>query len=226
MSDSRQAATHTAKRGFPSFLRWALLAAPLPILAAGAVQFYWLFSPLSVGASMTETAGILGAIVASVSAMIGAYRLVRFPVSRNTEAFILTSINALISLAGFALLFFMLTRPPSGSITVRYDGVSASGVFWVLENQSTQSIYIRGSDTRVWPGHALTTCKAWDFDSEQSDPPQLADGYFSAMKIVPGGRIRLDVPTDLPNQFKRGHCRVRLELEGGTFVESNDFTPE
>jgi hypothetical protein len=226
MSDSRQAANPTATRGFPSHLRWALLAAPLLILAAGVVQFYWLFSPLSVGASITAKTGVLGAIVASVSAMLGAYRLVRFPASRNTEAFVLISINALICLAGFALLFFRLTSPPSGSIAVKYDGMSASGVFWVLENQSTQSIYIRGGDTRVWPGHAITTCKAWDYGSEQSDPPQLADGYFSAMKIVPGRRIRLDVPTDLPNQFKRGHCRVRLELEGGTFVESYDFTPE
>jgi hypothetical protein len=197
------------------------------MLAAWVVQFYWQFAPFSAGANVTAKAELLGASVASVAATFGAYRLVRSSASRNIEAFILTGINAFICLASFAFLFFTLSLPPSGYIAVRYDGMSRSGVFWVLENQSTRAIFIRGNDKRVRPGYAITTCKAWVASHEESDGMEFADGYFSAMKIAPGGRIRLDVPTDLPNQFKkRGDCRVRIQLEGGTFVESYVFTPE
>jgi hypothetical protein len=44
--------------------------------------------------------------------------------------------------------------------------------------------------------------------------------------IPPGGRLRFEVVTNLPGKYKHGHCRIRLELLGGTFVESEDFTPD
>jgi hypothetical protein len=217
-----------ASRGFSSRLRWALISAPLLILAPLVVEFYWRFTPLSVGGRATATVGALAAIVGSVSAVLGAYRLIRFPASRNIEAFVLTGINAPICVASLAFLAFKLKEPPSGSIAVKYDGVSASSVFLVVENQSTQAIYIRSEGDKVWPGYFRTACRT--FGSEQSDPMVIVDGFYSTTKVAPGGRIRLDVPTELPKQFKDGHvyarCRVRLELEGGTFIETYDFEPK
>lgn len=217
-----------ALRGFSSRQRWVLISPPLLILAALVVEFYWRFPPLSLGARATATVGVLAAIVGSVSAVFGAYRLIRFPASRNIEAFVLTGINAPICVASLAFLVFKLTEPPSGSIAVNYDGVSASSVFLIVENQSTQAIYIRSEGDKVWPGYFRTTCRT--LDSEQSDPMVIADGFYSTTKIAPRGRIRLNVPTELPNQFKDGHayvrCRVRLKLEGGTFIETYDFEPK
>jgi hypothetical protein len=217
-----------ASRGFSSSLRWALISAPLLILAPLVVEFYWRFPPLSVGARATATVGALAAIVGSVSAVLGSYRLIRFPESRNIEAFVLAGINAPICVASLAFLVFKLKEPPSGSIAVNYDGLSTSGVFLVVENQATQAIYIRSEGGKVWPGFFWTTCRT--FDSEQSDPMVIADGFYSTTKVAPGGRIRLEVPTVLPNQFKDRHayarCRVRLRLEGGAFIESYDFEPK
>ena len=213
-----------ATRGFSSRLRWLLIAAPMLIPVALEIEFYWHNLRLSEGAVA------LAAIVGSVAALLGTYRLIRFSASRNIEAFILTAINAPICVASFAFLVFMLTAPPSGSIAVNYDGLSASSVFLVVENKSTQAIYIRSdADKKVWPGYFLTTCSTFD-SPEQSDPMLIVDGTYSTIKIAPGGRIRLDVPTELPNQFKDGHrlahCRVRLQLEGGTFIETYDFEPK
>lgn len=165
--------------------------------------------------------------------MLGAYRLLRFPASRNIEAFVLTGINAPICIASLAYLVYELKVPPSGSIAVTYDGMSASSVFLAVENHSTQAIFIRNEGDKVWPGYSTTTCKTFDADgwSEQSDPMEIADGlWYSTIKVAAGGRIRLNVPTELPNQFKDGHryvrCRVRLRLEGGTYIESYDFVPK
>jgi hypothetical protein len=229
LGDRRQTANYGATLGFPSRLRWALLAAPLLILAAGVIEFYWRFSPLSLGASVTAKTATLGAIIASVSVALGTYLLIRFPASRNVEAFVLTVINAPIFIASFAFLVFKLTEPPSGFIAVNYDGLSASSVFLIVENKSTQAIYIRSdTDKKVWPGFFRTTCRT--FDSEQFDPMVIVDGIYSTIKVAPGGRVRLDVPTELPNQLKdkQGYvrCRIRLSLEGGTFIDTYDFEPK
>jgi hypothetical protein len=223
MNASTTSANSGATRGFSSRLRWLLIGAPLLIPVALEVEFYRHNLPLSEGAVA------LAAIVGSVAALLGAYRLIRFPASRNIEAFILTAINAPICVASFAFLVFKLTEPPSGSIEINYDGLSASSVFLVVENKSTRAIYVRSdTDKRVWPGYFWTTCRTFD-SPVQSDPMVIVDGIYSTIKIAPGGRIRLDVPTELPNQFKDGHglahCRVRLKLEGGTFIETYDFEP-
>jgi hypothetical protein len=224
MNASTTSANSGATRGFSSRLRWLLIAAPLLIPVALEVEFYWHNLLLSEGAVA------LAAIVGSVAALLGAYRLIRFPASRNIEAFILTAINAPICFASFAFLVFKLTEPPSGSIDVNYDGLSASSVFLVVENKSTRAIYIRSdTDKKVWPGYFWTTCGTFD-SPEQTDPMVIVDGIYSTIKIAPGGRIRLNVPTELPNQFKDrhrlAHCRVRLKLEGGTFIETYDFEPK
>ena len=217
-------ANSDAARGFSSRLRWLLIAGPLLTLIALEIEFYWHNLLLSKGAAA------LAAIVGSVAALLGSYRLIRFRATRNIEAFILTAINAPICVASFAFLVFMLTAPPSGWIEVKYDGLSASSVFLVIENKSTRAIFIRSdADNKAWPGYFLTTCSTFD-SPEQSDPMVIVDGTYSTIKIAPGGQIRLDVPTELPNQFKDGHrlahCRVRLKLEGGTFIETYDFEPK
>ena len=127
---------------------------------------------------------------------------------------------------GLALFVLKLTRPPSGYIDIQYDGMSASGVFWKLENRSTQTIYVQGDGDRVWPGFAVTECRRFDYSEEGRDPPEIVDGFPSSIKVSPGARLRLNVVTVLPKQYKGGRCRLRLELLGGTFVESGEFIPK
>jgi len=134
-------------------------------------------------------------------------------------------LGILLVASGVVLLAFKLTRPPSGHIKVEYGGMSKSGVFIDLENLSTQTIYLVGSGTDVWPGYAKTECKAPDYSTGDSDGYVLSDGYPTKIKVSQGSRVRLSIETKLPRQYKGGHCRVRLELMGGTFVESSVFTP-
>ena len=131
----------------------------------------------------------------------------------------------LLVAAGFAFVVFHVTRPPSGYIDIKYDGMSSSGVFWELENRSNQAIYIQGTADKVWPSSHITKCRALDYSSEASDPPYFADGFPSVIRVSPNARIRLNVETTLPNKYRGGHCFLRLSLLGGTFVESHEFTP-
>lgn len=133
----------------------------------------------------------------------------------------------LLVAAFFAFILFRSRSVPGGYIDLKYSGTSTTGIFWNLENRSTQTIYLRGTGNgnSVWPSSLLTKCKTLDYSSEESDPTYLADGFFSVIKISPGESIRFHVETSLPSRYKRGHCYLRLSLLGGTFVESPNFTP-
>jgi hypothetical protein len=131
----------------------------------------------------------------------------------------------LLAIAGFLLVVFKCASPPSGYIEIKYGGLSTSGVFWSLNNRSSQSIYIQGTGDKVWPDLPITKCKTNNYSPVDSDLPYFAHGSPSIIKIPPGGQFRFDVETSLPQKYKGGHCYVRLRLLGGAFVESDEFTP-
>jgi hypothetical protein len=132
-----------------------------------------------------------------------------------------------LALVSLSFVAFRLKMPPTGYIDIRYDGNAESGLFWELDNRSTQSIYMEGKGDKVWGGSAaITKCTKFDYSSEESDPPYFADGSPSIIKVSPGERYRLYVETSLPKKYKGGRCRIRLSLLGGTFVESQEFIPK
>lgn len=130
-----------------------------------------------------------------------------------------------LAIAGLAFVALWFVIPPVGHIDIRYDGLSSSGVYWMLENRSTQSIYMQGTGDKIWPNSPITTCGNAAYSNEASDPRSLADGSPSLIRIFPGGHFRMNVATTLPSTYKGGHCYVRVSLLGGTFVESHEFTP-
>jgi hypothetical protein len=87
-----------------------------------------------------------------------------------------------------AWILFKGTSPPSGYIDIEYDGMSTSGVYWKLENRATQALYMKGTGDKIWPNMPVTKCRTFDYLHEGSDPPYLADGSPSIIKVSPGGR--------------------------------------
>ena len=133
-----------------------------------------------------------------------------------------------LHLAAATLGFIVIkaASPPSGYIDLTYGGMSSTGVYWKLDNRSTQTIYMQGTGDKIWPEIPITTCTTFVFSSPASDPPNFADGSPSSIRVPPGGQFRLNVDTTLPAQFKGGRCHVRVGLLGGTFVESHESTPQ
>jgi hypothetical protein len=119
---------------------------------------------------------------------------------------------------------------PSGYIGLAYEGMSGSSIDFELENNSTQAIYFRGANNGLtgavpWPGAATMECRETASLPWVGDGVKMADGWPAAVEVAPGERRRMTVESALPQQHKGGRCRLRLELLGGTFVESKDFTP-
>jgi hypothetical protein len=99
-----------SKRGFSPPLRAALWASPILILAAWLSQSLWRFPPLSVGASYTAKALVVGALLASVSALCADYRLVRTRASRTIEAYVLAGVNTILLLAVLLIVGIALRK--------------------------------------------------------------------------------------------------------------------
>jgi hypothetical protein len=133
---------------------------------------------------------------------------------------------AVLAVVSVAFVCFKLARPPNGHIDIRYDGPSTSGIIWKLENRSNQTIYLQGTGDKVWPNVPVTKCKQNSYSPIDSDLPYLADGFPSIIKVSPNRDFRFTVETSLPQKYKGGHCYIRLRLLGGTFVESEEFTPK
>jgi hypothetical protein len=131
----------------------------------------------------------------------------------------------ILAIADLAFVIFTFVVPPIGHIDFKYDGTSPSGVYLMLENRSTQTIFMQGTKDVVWPNSPKTTCSTAAYSNESSDPGYLADGRPSLIRVLPGGHFRMLVATDLPSKYRGGHCRVRLPLIGGTFIESHEFAP-
>jgi hypothetical protein len=119
---------------------------------------------------------------------------------------------------------------PSGYISLVYEGLSGSSIDFELENHSTQTIYFRGANSGStgavpWPGAATMECRQTASEPWAGDGVSRADGWPAAVEVAPGERRRMTVESALPQQHQGGRCHLRLELLGGTFVESKDFTP-
>jgi hypothetical protein len=128
-------------------------------------------------------------------------------------------LGSLLVIIGVGFVLVKLEMAPMGLISVHYDGKSTSGVFLLLENKSSQAIYVRGVDQMA------ATCTNID-TMESHSPPYGIDGFSTIIRISPGERLRMFVAKELLSTFERGHCHVRVPLLGGAWVESDEFSPE
>jgi hypothetical protein len=120
--------------------------------------------------------------------------------------------------------------PPSGTVSLEYIETSGDRAVFQLENHSTQTLYFRGHSTPLTgvaplAGAASTLeCRpveSWAWVAEG----KIQEGGPETVRVAPGQRQRLNVEATFVQQHKAGRCRLRLRLEGDTFIESKSFTP-
>jgi hypothetical protein len=121
--------------------------------------------------------------------------------------------------------------PINDRVSLRYDGASDSGAAFILDNGSRQSIQFRGESYSwirtepVEPINASWACKVAGSAASGDEPYVFGDGAYTVIKVPPGRRLRLSVNRPILSDYKDGQCHLRLRLEGGTDIISNDFEP-
>jgi len=116
--------------------------------------------------------------------------------------------------------------PLTGDVSLQFARQSQSGLHLKLLNQSTQSVFFRGTYDKgagASPWDTLMECKAASSELWDEGPFSLVDGEPHSVEVTPGEPVELIVGSELAQQYKGGHCRVSLRLEGGSFVKSNEF---
>jgi hypothetical protein len=121
-------------------------------------------------------------------------------------------------------------RPPSGTISLEYIETSGGRAVFQLENHSTQSLYFRGHSTPLTGAAplagAVSTLECRPVDSwAWITEGKIEEGGPETVQVAPGQRQHLDVQAAFLQQHKDGRCRLRLRLEGDTFIESKSFAP-
>jgi hypothetical protein len=114
--------------------------------------------------------------------------------------------------------------PPSGRVDLEFYSASESGTFFRLENGSAQTIAFRGAH------HLFAADEAWDAgmkcqsrESSSAEAPVMLVGGGETIRVSPGDQIRIKVNKTVPSQYKGGRCRLQLELQDRTVVESAEF---
>lgn len=108
MIHSSHIVSGASERGFSTYLRLALWAAPLLTCSAWLTQWLWRFPPMSLGAGLTAGSLALGVLVGAMAASFACFRLIRTPTARTIESYALAGINLILLfvalLAGYAVL--------------------------------------------------------------------------------------------------------------------------
>jgi hypothetical protein len=125
---------------------------------------------------------------------------------------------------GTAYVSLQFERPTAGDLWLEYAGRSPNGVFWDFTNYSSRALYLTLETGD--PLGTTTICRKGDDRREDRGPLHAGTVELRTVKIVFAQRVRLNIRTTLPAQFKGGSCRLRLGFRGGTFVESKEFTPD
>src|ERR1700730_18667579 len=116
---------------------------------------------------------------------------------------------------------------PPGQITFSYNGRSDSKYFFVLDNRSAQTIYLRGTKgfwTDLVPWHT-TTCQGGASALTEAENSTLGD---SISRILPEQRLRVAIGKDASlMHHKGGHCSVQLysENQDHVSIKSIEFEP-
>lgn len=116
--------------------------------------------------------------------------------------------------------------PLTGNVSLQFVRVSPSGIHFRLANQSNEHVSFRGTfdkELGASPWDTLMECRPPGSDVWQEGPFTLVDGGPQTVAVLPGEQIDLVVGDKLVEQYKGGHCRLSLRLEGGLFIKSSEF---
>jgi hypothetical protein len=125
----------------------------------------------------------------------------------------------------------VVTSPgmPSGYFNFDYVESSGSMLVFRLENHSTESVYIRASidENGASPigGQTNLTCRKLRSPAYVDENGPIGEAVFETVHVPPGATQKVVVNGSFARQYKGGSCRLRLTLQGGTFVESSYFAP-
>ena len=121
--------------------------------------------------------------------------------------------------------------PPSGALLLQHVEMSGSTAIFRLENHSTQSIFLavyEETSAAVVPlsYNAVLACRPplsslWESETLHTASIESSD----IIEIKPDQVRTLNVGAQFTRNYKNGLCRLRLSLEGGTFIESKTFAP-
>jgi len=148
----------------------------------------------------------------------------------NSRLRLAIAIGSVSAVAGLGLLvgarFPEIIAVPDGVIDVIYGGAYDKGIVLTAENRSNRTIYFRndGSNT-ILPGFARTECRSALYEGGEIDLPVIAEAYASYIKLSPGSRVRFNIETNIPSKYPGGHCHTRIQVLGGLFVETREYTP-
>lgn len=122
----------------------------------------------------------------------------------------------------------------TGHVTLDYSGQSESSMLFSLKNGSHRDISVVGDSAFLGE---TTLSRGYSISCDQEHGvtlvlPPLVDGWYSwwdsgpaDIDVSPGEQLRLAISTFYFQPFKGGRCRLRLDFEDGSMVESGEFVP-
>jgi hypothetical protein len=142
------------------------------------------------------------------------------------DAFARTSPNIAVKIQEIA-------DPLSGKLALKYDGTSDGSYIFLLENHADHVINFRGEkhfwQSNATPWSASMSCNGGLSSSAETQFPGFIDGpspdaYW--VKLSPGDSLRLTIPkSEVTSAHVGGRCKVELELDNNSKIESNEFSP-
>jgi hypothetical protein len=122
------------------------------------------------------------------------------------------------------------SNPSAEHINLVQSGQSESGLYFVLENDTSSQVVFRGwgADGKARMPSYSGSCYG---DTSSGRSTNVFVGAFrdhtapERIKVEPGAHIQLIVANEDFQQFKGEHCRINLTFEGGLTIESTAFVP-
>jgi hypothetical protein len=125
--------------------------------------------------------------------------------------------------------------PITGRVTLELTGVSDSNIYFNLANGSSQRISFEGESWMLRdtiPSTTSYSITCFSNNEATTELPHFVDGWAPfwssgppVAKVAPGHQLRLAISKERFERFKGNHCRVGLNLENGSEVESKEFVP-
>ena len=120
--------------------------------------------------------------------------------------------------------------PTPGRVSLEFDGMSDSEVTFRLANGLNRAIYIPGSRTfslaiGMSPYDTQIQCEGIQYERSEAALFGFVHGKSKFIEVSPGKRVKLFIPTTLPQRYKGGRCRLELVLKDGTIVGPSEFQP-
>lgn len=117
------------------------------------------------------------------------------------------------------------------NIRLVYGGTSESGVRFVIENDTSRSVYFRGwnnKDAAPMPSYSGTCYGDTASGGSTSVFVGMSPDHTTPkkIKVASAARVQLLIANVDFEQFKGDRCRITLEFDEGLTVESTPFMPQ